>query len=105
MNGAKYYGFEFVERNIYNEIIIKNSHSREREVYKLLNIIEFSSERKRMTVIVRDPEGKIQVMCKGADSILIPLLANDNDTQMIKDRTLNDLYKYANIGLRTLMIC
>lgn len=38
--------------------------------YKLLNLIEFDSTRKRMTVVVRTPEGKILVICKGADSII-----------------------------------
>ena len=38
--------------------------------YKLLNLIEFDSTRKRMTVVVRTPENKILVICKGADSII-----------------------------------
>ena len=78
INGAKYYGKQFLERNIYNEIIIKNRHTGLDDTYKLLNVIEFTSDRKRMTVIVRDPDGNIQVMCKGADTILIPLLATDS---------------------------
>jgi len=41
-----------------------------RRSYRLLNVIEFDSTRKRMTVIVRDPEGKILIVCKGADSII-----------------------------------
>jgi len=36
----------------------------------LIHVIEFSSDRKRMTVIVKLPDGKIKVMCKGADSII-----------------------------------
>jgi magnesium-transporting ATPase (P-type) len=35
--------------------------------YKLLNILEFSSSRKRMSVIVRNEEGKLLLLCKGAD--------------------------------------
>lgn len=38
--------------------------------YQLLNVVEFDSTRKRMTVIVRTPEDKILVICKGADSII-----------------------------------
>ena len=38
--------------------------------YKLLNLIEFDSARKRMTVVVRHPNGKLLVICKGADSII-----------------------------------
>ena len=36
----------------------------------LLNILEFTSDRKRMSVIVKDPEGKIKLLCKGADNII-----------------------------------
>ena len=105
INGAKNYGFQFLERNIYNEIIVKNAQTNSNETYKLLNVIEFTSDRKRMTVIVRDPKGKIQVMCKGADSILIPLLANNAMNNQVKNITLQHLYQYATTGLRTLMIC
>lgn len=35
--------------------------------YKLLNVLEFNSARKRMSVIIRDEEGKILLLCKGAD--------------------------------------
>lgn len=35
--------------------------------YKLLNVLEFNSARKRMSVIVRDEEGKVLLLCKGAD--------------------------------------
>lgn len=31
-----------------------------------------------MSVIVRDPKGVIRMICKGADSILFPLLAEKN---------------------------
>ena len=43
--------------------------------YELLNIIEFSSMRKRMSVIVRDTKGEIKLLTKGADSVLEQLLA------------------------------
>ena len=36
----------------------------------MLNVIEFTSLRKRMTVIVKDEEGCILCMTKGADSII-----------------------------------
>ena len=45
--------------------------------YKLLNIVEFTSERKRMTVIVQDQGGKIEVITKGADTILFPLVQDN----------------------------
>lgn len=36
----------------------------------MLNTLEFNSTRKRMSVIVEDPQGRIVLMSKGADSII-----------------------------------
>ncbi|KAJ3472293.1 hypothetical protein NLG97_g11112 [Lecanicillium saksenae] len=38
--------------------------------YQVLDVIEFSSQRKRMSVIVRMPDGTICVICKGADNVI-----------------------------------
>ena len=38
--------------------------------FKLLNICEFTSTRKRMSCIFRTEYGKILLMCKGADSVI-----------------------------------
>jgi phospholipid-translocating ATPase len=35
--------------------------------FKILNLLEFSSKRKRMTVILQDEDGQILLFCKGAD--------------------------------------
>jgi len=39
------------------------------ESYQILNVLEFTSTRKRMSVIVRMPDGKIKLMIKGAVSL------------------------------------
>jgi phospholipid-translocating ATPase len=44
------------------------------ETYDILDVIEFSSKRKRMSIIVRCPDGKVCVFCKGADSAIQPRL-------------------------------
>ncbi|KAK5148415.1 hypothetical protein LTR04_000654, partial [Oleoguttula sp. CCFEE 6159] len=44
------------------------------ETYEVLDIIEFSSKRKRMSAIVRFPDGRICVLTKGADSVVMQLL-------------------------------
>lgn len=44
------------------------------EVYEVMDVIEFSSARKRMSVVVRMPDQRICVLCKGADSVLMQLL-------------------------------
>lgn len=44
------------------------------EVYEVLDVIEFSSKRKRMSVVLRFPDGRICVMTKGADSVVMQRL-------------------------------
>ncbi|KAF2190114.1 phospholipid-translocating P-type ATPase [Zopfia rhizophila CBS 207.26] len=44
------------------------------ETYEILDVIEFSSKRKRMSIIVRFPDGRICLFCKGADSVVMQRL-------------------------------
>lgn len=77
-----------------------------------MNVIEFTSARKRMSVIVRTPEGKIKLFCKGADSVIFERLAQRLDPNEEKDTgesfedfrevTLAHLEAFASEGLRTL---
>ena len=70
--------------------------------YKLHNVIEFDSTRKRMTVIVRTPENKILVICKGADSIIEKRLKPGQEEILTKTKSYLDEFAYT--GLRTLLI-
>jgi phospholipid-translocating ATPase len=44
------------------------------EVYEVLDVIDFTSARKRMSVIVRMPDQRLCLFCKGADSTVTKLL-------------------------------
>jgi phospholipid-translocating ATPase len=44
------------------------------EAYEVLDVVEFSSKRKRMSAIVRFPDGRVCVICKGADSVVMERL-------------------------------
>ncbi|KAL6709173.1 drs2 neo1 protein [Coniothyrium glycines] len=44
------------------------------ETYEILDVIEFSSKRKRMSIILRFPGGRVCIVCKGADSIIMQRL-------------------------------
>ena len=68
VNGARHCGFFFRERDEDNHMVCDTWDGVRK--YKLLNLIEFDSDRKRMTVVVKTPEGRILVICKGADSII-----------------------------------
>ncbi|XP_058279767.1 phospholipid-transporting ATPase ID isoform X6 [Hirundo rustica] len=70
--------------------------------YQLLAILDFNNIRKRMSVIVRSPEGKIRLYCKGADTILLERLHPVN--QDLSSITADHLNEYAGEGLRTLVL-
>lgn len=42
--------------------------------FDILDVIEFTSSRKRMSIVVRYPDGRVSVICKGADSAILPRL-------------------------------
>jgi phospholipid-translocating ATPase len=56
-----------------------------------------------MSVIVRAPDGRIILYCKGADTVIYERLAKDHD-ERLKEQTSKDLEMFANTGLRTLCI-
>ncbi|XP_075869053.1 phospholipid-transporting ATPase ID isoform X2 [Nelusetta ayraudi] len=70
--------------------------------YSLLAILDFNNIRKRMSVIVRNPEGRIRLYCKGADTVLLERLHPSN--QELVNITSDHLNEYAADGLRTLAL-
>nr|XP_015224335.1 PREDICTED: phospholipid-transporting ATPase ID [Lepisosteus oculatus] len=70
--------------------------------YTLLAILDFNNIRKRMSVIVRNPEGRIRLYCKGADTLLFERLHPCN--QDLLNITSDHLNEYAVDGLRTLAL-
>ncbi|TPX70129.1 hypothetical protein SpCBS45565_g01922 [Spizellomyces sp. 'palustris'] len=71
--------------------------------YTILHVLEFNSDRKRMSVIIKRPEGDIILLCKGADSVIYDRLSKDNDPELM-DVTSTHLENFANEGLRTLCL-
>ncbi|KAF4589570.1 phospholipid-translocating P-type ATPase domain-containing protein [Ophiocordyceps camponoti-floridani] len=71
--------------------------------YPILNTIEFNSSRKRMSSIVRMPDGQIVLYCKGADSIIYSRLKR-GEQQQLRRQTAEHLEMFAREGLRTLCI-
>jgi magnesium-transporting ATPase (P-type) len=102
VNGARHFGFAFKERDDNSNMVIEHTRTGAVSKYELLNVIEFDSARKRMTVIVRTPDNRVMVVCKGADSIIEKRL---RPGQALLKTTNQYLEDYANQGLRTLLIC
>ncbi|XP_034147602.1 phospholipid-transporting ATPase IA isoform X5 [Esox lucius] len=91
-------GFVFSGRTP-DSVIIKALGGEEK--YELLHVLEFTSTRKRMSVIMRTPSGKIRLYCKGADTVIYDRLA---DSSRYKEITLKHLEQFATEGLRTLCL-
>ncbi|KAJ5608698.1 hypothetical protein N7528_009265 [Penicillium herquei] len=75
----------------------------EERTYTVLNTLEFNSSRKRMSAIIRMPDGTIRLFCKGADSVIYSRLARGKQ-QDLRRRTAEHLEEYAKEGLRTLCV-
>ncbi|KAH6628572.1 hypothetical protein F5144DRAFT_315166 [Chaetomium tenue] len=71
--------------------------------YTVLNTIEFNSSRKRMSAIVKMPDGRIVLFCKGADSIIYARLKKGEQAEL-RLETAKHLELFAVEGLRTLCI-
>ena len=72
------------------------------EKYELLNILEFNSARKRMSVVVRGEEGRLFLLTKGADNVIFERLRSSEE--QLKVETEIHLNEFANEGLRTLTL-
>lgn len=98
VEGAAILGYKFTARKPRSVIIEAGGQSYE---YELLAVLEFNSTRKRMSTIFRCPDGKIRCYCKGADTVILERL-NDNNPHV--EATLQHLEEYASEGLRTLCL-
>jgi len=45
--------------------------------FEILNVCEFNSTRKRMSTVVRGPDGKVKLFTKGADSVILERLSKN----------------------------
>ena len=99
VEGASMLGYKFATRRPKSVSVLINDDG-ERE-YEVLNICEFNSTRKRMSAILRCPDGRIRIYCKGADTVILERLARDNP---FVEATTQHLEDYATDGLRTLCL-
>ena len=66
-------------------------------IYELLALIEFTSARKRMSVLVKSKEGKILLLSKGADSVIMARLADDQKGPKNKAQEMIDEVSFGRI--------
>ena len=104
VNAAKQFGYEFKGFDKSDNLLVLEKSTGQTLKYQLLNVCEFNSTRKRMSVIVKDPKGKIIVMCKGADSVILERLSKESLAGEVLRQTQEYVDQFAEEGLRTLFL-
>ncbi|THV03978.1 phospholipid-translocating ATPase [Dendrothele bispora CBS 962.96] len=97
-------GYVFLGRDK-ETLSLKTPGSDVPERYELLTVLEFTSARKRMSVILRkldEGDGRIFLLSKGADNVIFERLRSGSEE--LKKMTENHLSEFANEGLRTLTL-
>ncbi|XP_041085056.1 phospholipid-transporting ATPase IC isoform X2 [Polyodon spathula] len=98
VTAARNLGFVFLSRT--QDSVTVNELGVERH-YHVLAMLDFSSQRRRMSVLVREPEGGLKLYCKGADIVIFERLAPDSPH---RDATEKALDGFAEETLRTLCL-
>ncbi|NXT54933.1 AT8B1 ATPase, partial [Pluvianellus socialis] len=99
VTAARNFGYVFLSRT-QNTITI--SEMGIERTYDVLAILDFNSDRKRMSVIVRESDGNIRLYCKGADTVIYERLHPRN---LKREATEEALDIFARETLRTLCLC
>lgn len=125
-------GFRFIRRTfegVYIQHIRRDDSSALREqkgdkddavlFFEVIATIPFTSSRKRMSVVVRQPNGEVVVLCKGADNVILDRSVSftsqgevdginektvDGDFHAAKSLLEQHLHTFASSGLRTLAL-
>uniref|UniRef100_A0A8C8RVK1 Phospholipid-transporting ATPase n=1 Tax=Pelusios castaneus TaxID=367368 RepID=A0A8C8RVK1_9SAUR len=98
VTAARNLGYVFLSRT--QDTITVSELGTER-TYQVLAMLDFNSVRKRMSVLVRDPEGKIQLYTKGADVVILERLREDGPNKAFTQKALD---RFAEETLRTLCL-
>ncbi|XP_076020079.1 phospholipid-transporting ATPase IC [Genypterus blacodes] len=99
VTAARNFGFVFLSRT-QDTITIRELD--QEKTYGMLALLDFNSDRKRMSIILKFPDGRIRLYCKGADTVIYERLSPNSQH---KETTQTALDAFANETLRTLCLC
>ncbi|KAL7719530.1 Phospholipid-transporting ATPase [Entamoeba marina] len=91
-------GYKLIEKTQRQSIIEVNNQN---EAYTTMHILEFSSLRKRMSILV-EKNGVYTLYCKGADNIIANLLSEES--LELSRKIQNQINEFSSEGLRTLFV-
>uniref|UniRef100_A0A3P8WK56 Phospholipid-transporting ATPase n=1 Tax=Cynoglossus semilaevis TaxID=244447 RepID=A0A3P8WK56_CYNSE len=99
VTAARNFGYVFLSRT-QDTITIREMD--QENTYHMLALLDFNSDRKRMSIILKFPDGRIRLYCKGADTVIYERLSPNSK---YKETTQTALDEFANETLRTLCLC
>ncbi|KAF6730988.1 Phospholipid-transporting ATPase IC [Oryzias melastigma] len=99
VTAARNFGFVFLSRTQDTVTIMEMGQEK---TYEMLALLDFNSDRKRMSIILKFPDGRIRLYCKGADTVIYERLAQNTK---YRETTQTALDNFANDTLRTLCLC
>ncbi|XP_063997843.1 phospholipid-transporting ATPase IC [Pogoniulus pusillus] len=99
VTAARNFGYVFLSRT---QSSITVSQMGLRSTYQVLAMLDFTSDRKRMSVILRGADGRIRLYCKGADTVIYERL---HPRSPQREATQEALDVFASETLRTLCLC
>nr|XP_019599505.1 PREDICTED: phospholipid-transporting ATPase IK isoform X2 [Rhinolophus sinicus] len=98
VTAARNFGYVFLARTQDSITVMELG---EKRVYQVLAMMDFNSIRKRMSVLVRNPEGSIYLYTKGADTVIFDRLSKKGLTKCTTEQALAS---FAQQTLRTLCL-
>ncbi|GAB1295351.1 Phospholipid-transporting ATPase IK [Apodemus speciosus] len=98
VTAARNFGYVFLSRTQDTITLVELGEER---VYQVLAMMDFNSVRKRMSVLVRNPEGSICLYTKGADTVILERLHRKG---VMEATTEEVLAAFAEQTLRTLCL-
>ncbi|XP_010633428.1 phospholipid-transporting ATPase IK, partial [Fukomys damarensis] len=98
VTAARNFGYVFLSRTQDTITVVELGEER---VYEVLALMDFNSERKRMSVLVRTPEGSICLYTKGADTVIFERLGKRDVMEANTERVLS---AFTEQTLRTLCL-
>jgi phospholipid-translocating P-type ATPase (flippase) len=99
-----YFGESFTDRQD-KHVLLTEMHQGIKKENKIdiLNIIKFTSKRKRLSVTIRDIDGKIKLLMKGADTMMVGRI-RDEDQKTLLPTTMRHVEDFSGEGLRCLLL-
>ncbi|KAM5191560.1 phospholipid-transporting ATPase IK [Mantella aurantiaca] len=85
VTAARNFGYVFMSRT--QDTITTNELGVEK-IYQVLTLLDFNNVRKRMSILVKDPDGKIKLYTKGADDVILKRLHSHCENQDITEKAL-----------------